>query len=511
MHGSVTEVLPDGRYRVTLENGHNLIAYAAASSEEPHPHHRRRRGHPRDVPYDLTKGRITFRPRLPANESGTGMRGPQSRRPPPLLNRAQPEMLARPQDHPEPVAPGQTMRPLPGRRHRQHLGNHLRSCCPRRPHPTPEHASAVSADPGGLRQLGLVSRLRSDAAPAGGQFSASTAEVALIITGFTVAYGAMQLDLRPWASASSASASSPGPPALCAVGLGRAGAQPRMLTACRILTGGGGRHHPDVDGGGFRSGAGRAAPGNPRPPFLGQILGMVFGQVLGGVCVDFGPGDWPSGYSTGLYLLIAFASLAKDPPGGDAPRRTGGRRHGQLPEGPDVPRPRDPRRWPAFSWKRCWSSACSPALYLHQRFGLALSRRRLPLMLYGAGVCCSPRWRRAWAADEPPGVSDGGGRAGGAGRIRAPLAGHPAGSSPRLLSASATTSCTAPCCSQITQRAPNAQPGPGLSVSLFFGQSVGASAAGWLVDQGRITLVFAIAALGMPLLGLAAGRQIRPA
>jgi len=51
-----------------------------------------------------------------------------------------------------------------------------------------------------------------------------------------------------------------------------------------------------------------------------------------------------------------------------------------------------------------------------------------------------------------------------------------------------------------------------LSVSLFFvGQSVGVSAAGWLVDQGRITLVFAIAALGMPLLGLAAGRQIRPA
>lgn len=51
-----------------------------------------------------------------------------------------------------------------------------------------------------------------------------------------------------------------------------------------------------------------------------------------------------------------------------------------------------------------------------------------------------------------------------------------------------------------------------LSVSLFFlGQSVGVSAAGWLVGQGRITLVFAIAALGMPLLGLATGRQIRPA
>ena len=66
---------------------------------------------------------------------------------------------------------------------------------------------------------------------------------------------------------------------------------------------------------------------------------------------------------------------------------------------------------------------------------------------------------------------------------------------------------------QITQRAPEARSlALALSVSLFFvGQSVGVSAAGWLVDQGRITLVFAIAALGMPLLGVAAGRQIRPA
>ncbi len=27
MQGSVTEVLPDSRFRVTLENGHQLIAY----------------------------------------------------------------------------------------------------------------------------------------------------------------------------------------------------------------------------------------------------------------------------------------------------------------------------------------------------------------------------------------------------------------------------------------------------------------------------------------------------
>ena len=31
MRGSVTEVLPDGRYRVTLENGHNLVAYSGGN------------------------------------------------------------------------------------------------------------------------------------------------------------------------------------------------------------------------------------------------------------------------------------------------------------------------------------------------------------------------------------------------------------------------------------------------------------------------------------------------
>ncbi len=38
----------------------------------------------------------------------------------------------------------------------------------------------------------------------------------------------------------------------------------------------------------------------------------------------------------------------------------------------------------------------------------------------------------------------------------------------------------------------------------------GVFAAGWLVDQGQIMMVFISAALGMLLLGLAVGRQIRP-
>ena len=62
MLGRVTEVLPDSRYRVNLENGHELIAYTAG---------RVRKNHIRILagdqvslemsPYDLGKGRITFR------------------------------------------------------------------------------------------------------------------------------------------------------------------------------------------------------------------------------------------------------------------------------------------------------------------------------------------------------------------------------------------------------------------------------------------------------------------
>ena len=38
--GRINEILPDGRFGVTLENGHQLIVYTAAF---PHPVGRRRR------------------------------------------------------------------------------------------------------------------------------------------------------------------------------------------------------------------------------------------------------------------------------------------------------------------------------------------------------------------------------------------------------------------------------------------------------------------------------------
>ena len=62
MNGVVVEVLPDSRYRVTLENGHDLVAYSAGKMRKHHI--RIIAGDKVSLelsPYDLSKGRITFR------------------------------------------------------------------------------------------------------------------------------------------------------------------------------------------------------------------------------------------------------------------------------------------------------------------------------------------------------------------------------------------------------------------------------------------------------------------
>ena len=62
MLGKVDEMLPDSRYRVTLENGHQLIAYTGGKMRK----HKIRILAGDNVTlelsaYDLSKGRITFR------------------------------------------------------------------------------------------------------------------------------------------------------------------------------------------------------------------------------------------------------------------------------------------------------------------------------------------------------------------------------------------------------------------------------------------------------------------
>ncbi|HSG23506.1 MAG TPA: translation initiation factor IF-1 [Azonexus sp.] len=62
MQGVVNDVLPDTRFRVTLENGHELIAYTSGKMKKNHI--RILVGDKVTLelsPYDLSKGRITFR------------------------------------------------------------------------------------------------------------------------------------------------------------------------------------------------------------------------------------------------------------------------------------------------------------------------------------------------------------------------------------------------------------------------------------------------------------------
>ena len=80
MSGLVNEVLPDSRFRVTLDNGHQLIAYTAGKMRKNHI--RILAGDKVSLelsPYDLTKGRINYRHK-DANAAPRPASRPQFRR-----------------------------------------------------------------------------------------------------------------------------------------------------------------------------------------------------------------------------------------------------------------------------------------------------------------------------------------------------------------------------------------------------------------------------------------------
>ncbi|MDP3422678.1 MAG: translation initiation factor IF-1 [Burkholderiaceae bacterium] len=79
MTGKVDEVLPDTRFRVTLDNGHQLVAYSAGKMRKNHI--RILAGDRVSLelsPYDLSKGRINFRfIENRGNNPGPGPRRPR--------------------------------------------------------------------------------------------------------------------------------------------------------------------------------------------------------------------------------------------------------------------------------------------------------------------------------------------------------------------------------------------------------------------------------------------------
>jgi translation initiation factor IF-1 len=76
MRGVVDEILPDSRFRVTLVNGHQLVAYAGGKMRKNHIRILAGDNVSLELsPYDLSRGRITFR--------HLERQGPVSSRPPP--------------------------------------------------------------------------------------------------------------------------------------------------------------------------------------------------------------------------------------------------------------------------------------------------------------------------------------------------------------------------------------------------------------------------------------------
>jgi translation initiation factor IF-1 len=62
MQGVVNEILPDSRFRVTLDNGHELVAYTCGKMRKNHIRVLAGDNVSLELsPYDLNKGRITFR------------------------------------------------------------------------------------------------------------------------------------------------------------------------------------------------------------------------------------------------------------------------------------------------------------------------------------------------------------------------------------------------------------------------------------------------------------------
>jgi translation initiation factor IF-1 len=79
--GTVLEALPDGRFRVRLDNGHEVMAYISGRMRKAHI---RVLGNDRVTvemtPYDLTKGRISFRHKAEAAAAPGPARRPYFRR-----------------------------------------------------------------------------------------------------------------------------------------------------------------------------------------------------------------------------------------------------------------------------------------------------------------------------------------------------------------------------------------------------------------------------------------------
>lgn len=225
-------------------------------------------------------------------------------------------------------------------------------------------------------------------------FHVSIGEAASVITAFLIVYGVMQLAFGPLGDRFDRYRLIAYATLACTLGSLAAALAPSLawLLAARILT-------AICSAGVISVGVAWIADRVPimdRQKILarflsGQILGMVSGQVLGGVYVDHIGWRWAFATLAVIYLLIGGMLLRetrrnpvmrKPPAASDAPQ------HSILQDMRTVIT--SPRAWPVLAAVCCEGIAVFPVLaflplHLHRSFGVSLATASLVLIAYGAG------------------------------------------------------------------------------------------------------------------------------
>ncbi|MFZ2629267.1 MAG: MFS transporter, partial [Rugosibacter sp.] len=225
-------------------------------------------------------------------------------------------------------------------------------------------------------------------------FHVSIGEAASVITAFLIVYGVMQLAFGPLGDRFDRYRLIAYATLACTLGSLAAALAPTLewLLAARILT-------AICSAGVISVGLAWIADRVPiinRQKILarflsGQILGMVSGQVLGGVYVDHIGWRWAFATLAVIYLLIGWLLLRetrrnpvmrKPPAAADAPQRS------VLQDMHTVIT--SPRAWPVLAAVCCEGIAVFPVLaflplHLHRGFDVSLATASLVLIAYGAG------------------------------------------------------------------------------------------------------------------------------
>ena len=349
-------------------------------------------------------------------------------------------------------------------------------------------------------------------------FATTAGQAAHVITAFVVTYGVMQMIYGPLGERFDRFRLITLATACCALGSLGAALAPSLgvLTLCRVITG--------VSAAGIipmsmawiaDSVAADERQATLARFFSGQILGMVFGQVLGGICVDTVGWRWAFAILALIYLGIG-AALWRGGAGqgatAAASRRSITSLYGQAARMVVDPACRGILADLCVEAAAVFAVLAFIPLYLHQHFGRPLSEASLTLMLYGAGGLAYSFYaaRRGSRLNRPRYPLLAGGLIAAA-DLMLLLGNHPAWAfAAALLSGFGYYMLHNGLLFQVTQMAPAARSlAMAVAISLFFvGQSIGVGLAGLLVDAGATAWVFGVAALLAPWVGFSASRRI---